>query len=108
MQNRVTVSVGGQNYTLLAAEGEDYVRQVAAYVNDKLRETAESGDLAQVDCAILTALNIADQRFKEREAGENLRQQLKDLLEECGQLKLELNQLKAAAAAAPAKQTHKK
>lgn len=94
MQNRVTVTVGGQNYVLLAAEGEDYVRQVAAYVNEKLSQTASAGDLARVDCAVLTALNIADERFKEQAAGENLRRQIKELLEESSKLKMELSEAK--------------
>ena len=37
MQNRVTVTVGGLKYTLLATEGEDYVHRVADYVNVKMR-----------------------------------------------------------------------
>ena len=36
MQNRVTINIRGQQYTLLAAEGEDYVKQCAAYVDKKL------------------------------------------------------------------------
>ena len=39
MQNRVTVTVGGLKYTLLAVEDENYVHRVAAYVNEKLKET---------------------------------------------------------------------
>lgn len=93
MQNRVTVTVRGQSYTLLAAEDESYVGRVAAYVDEKLKETAASG-LAQVDCAVLAALNIADERFKEQEASENLRRQIKDLLEESSKLKLELSESK--------------
>ena len=49
MQNRVTVTVRGQSYTLLAVEDEAYVQRVAAYVDKKMAETAVSG-LAQVDC----------------------------------------------------------
>lgn len=94
MQNRVTVTVGGLNYTLLAAEGEDYVHRVAGYVNDKLRETSVQGGISQMDCAILTAINIADDRFKEQEASENLRRQIKDLLEENASLKQELSESK--------------
>ena len=45
-------------------------------------------------CAVLTAVNIADERFKEREASENLRRQLKDLLEENSRLKGELSEAK--------------
>lgn len=93
MQNRVTVTVRGQTYTLIAAEDESYVKQVAAYVDKKLDETAGSG-LAQVDCAVLTALNIADERFKEQQASENLRRQIKELLEESSKLKMELSEAK--------------
>ena len=94
MQNRVTVTVGGLKYTLLAAEGEDYVHRVAGYVNDKLKETVGQGGISQMDSAILTAINIADERFKEQEASENLRRQIKDLLEESAQLKQELSEAK--------------
>ena len=94
MQNRVTVTVGGLKYTLLAAEGEDYIHRVADYVNEKLSQTAKSGKISQMDCAILTAINIADDRFKEQETSENLRRQIKELLEESSTLKLELSEAK--------------
>ena len=94
MQNRVTVTVAGHNYTLLAEEGEDYVRRVADFVNEQMRQTQEGTEISQLDCALLTCLNIADQYFKEQEAAEHLRQQIKDLLEENAQLKLELHQAK--------------
>ena len=94
MQNRVTVTVGGLKYTLLATEGEDYVHRVADYVNDKLKATTGQGGISQMDCAILTAINIADDRFKEQEASENLRRQIKELLEESARLKLELSEAK--------------
>lgn len=93
MQNRVTVNVRGQSYTLLAVEDEAYVQRVAAYVDKKMAETAANG-LAQVDCAVLTALNIADERCKEQDASENLRRQIKELLEESAQLKMELSNAK--------------
>ena len=60
MKNHVTVTIGGQQYAILAAEGEEYVRKVAAYVDGKLKETMEGGKMALVDGAVLTAMNIAD------------------------------------------------
>ena len=93
MQNRVTVTVGGLKYTLLTTEGEDYVHRVADYVNEKLKDTAGQG-ISQMDSAVLTAINIADDRFKEQEAAENLRRQIKELLEENSKLKLELSEAK--------------
>lgn len=94
MQNRVTVTVGGLQYTLLAVEDENYVHRVAAYVNEKMKETARAGGVSQMDCAVLTAINIGDERFKEQEASENLRRQLKELLEENAKLKSELSESK--------------
>ena len=94
MQNRVTVTVGGLKYTLLATEGEDYVHRVASYVNDKLKETEGQSGISRMDSAILAAINIADDRFKEQDASENLRRQIKDLLEENANLKSELSEAK--------------
>ena len=94
MQNRVTVTVGGLKYTLLAVEEENYVHRVAAYVNEKLKETGRPGGVSQMDCAVLTAINIADERFKEQEASVDLRRQIKDLMEENARLKTELSESK--------------
>lgn len=94
MQNRVTVTVGGLKYTLLAVEDENYVHRVAAYVNEKLKETTRAGGVSQMDAAVLTAINIADERFKEQEASVDLRRQLKDLMEENAKLKMELSESK--------------
>ena len=67
---------------------------MSAYVNDKLRETGKAGGVSQMDCAILTAINIADDRFKDQEASVDLRRQIKDLLEENAKLKSELSESK--------------
>ena len=67
---------------------------MAGYVNDQGRQTMEGGEVSPVGCALSTALNIADQHLKEKESGENLRQQIKDRLEENAQLKMELHQAK--------------
>ena len=67
---------------------------MAAYVNEKLKETGKAGGTSQMDCAVLTAINIADERFKEQEASVDLRRQIKDLLEENAKLKSELSESK--------------
>ena len=94
MKNRVTVTIGAQKYTFLAAEGDDYVKKVAAYVDAKLTETLKGGNMSAVDGAILTAMNIADEKLKEQDASENLRRQIKELLEESAKLKMELSECK--------------
>ena len=93
MQNRVTVTIADQRYTFLTPDDRDYVDKVAAHVDAKIRETMK-GNTALLDAAILTAMNLADEHFKDLETAENLRRQLKDYLDESARLKLELSEAK--------------
>lgn len=93
MKNKVTVSIAGHDYTLVAVEDEGYVRRCAGLVDGQLREL-ENARLSQVDAAVLAAMNIADQFYREQDSGENLRRQLKEALEEAARIKLELSEAK--------------
>ena len=93
MKNKVVVTIAGQDYTMVAVEDEAYVRKCASHVDTQLREISGSR-LSQADAAVLTAMNIADQYFKEQESAENLRRQIKDNLEEANRLKMELSEAK--------------
>lgn len=93
MQNRITVTIQGRTYTLVADDNEEYVRRCADYVDKKIAENAGNG-LAQVECAALAALNMADELFREKAAGENLRMQIKELMDEAGTLNVQLSQAK--------------
>ena len=94
MKNRIVVTIGGKDYTMVAVEDEGYVRRCAELVDRQLREVTEGGRLSQSDAAVLAAMNIADQFFKEQEISENLRRQVKENLEEANSLKLELSEAK--------------
>lgn len=94
MKNRITVTIADQDYTLVAAEDQGYMEKVAAHVDTGLRQVLRETKVSLMDGAILSALNIADQYFKEVEASENLRRQLKEYLEESAKMKLELSEAK--------------
>ena len=94
MKNRVTVTIAGQEYTLIASEDAAYVEKVAAHVDSQIKQVLEGGKISIANGAVLAAVNIADQYFKEVEAAENLRRQLKDYLEESARIKLELSEAK--------------
>lgn len=94
MQNRVTVTIAGQTYTLLAAEDQSYVEDVAAYVDAKVSETHQGGKTALLDAVILAAMNLADEHFRDEENAENLRRQLKEALDDASRIKLELSEAK--------------
>ena len=94
MKNRVTVTIAGQEYTLVATEEEGYVEKVAQHVDAQMKQVLDGARISLVDGAVLTAVNIADEYFKEVEASETLRRQLKEYLEEATKMKMELSEAK--------------
>lgn len=94
MKNRVTVTIAGQEYTLVATEDAAYMEKVAQHVDAKLNEVLAEAKVSTTDAAILAALNVADEYFKEIEAAENLRAQIKGYLDEATELKLQLSNAK--------------
>ena len=64
----VTVTIFGHDYTLRGEADSKYVEKVADFVDRKMNEVAENsavGSTAKV--AILAAINIADELFRERQ-----------------------------------------
>lgn len=94
MENRVTVDICGQEYTFVAEEAPSYMQKVGSYVGEKMSDLLSSAKVGRTDAAVLAAANIADELFKEREASEGLRRQLKQYLEEASRAKNEASELK--------------
>lgn len=94
MSNRVTVTIDGREYNIIAAEEEAYVRKAAALVDDQVKAVIQGARVSSVDGVTLAAMNIADLYYKEQAASENLRRQLKEYLEEGAKQKLEISELK--------------
>ena len=60
-------NIFGSEYTLIADNNENYVNEIAQYVDDKMREIDRTQSIkSSSKIAILTALNIADELFQER------------------------------------------
>ena len=65
-----TIHVFGHEYTVRGVEDPEYVRRVASYVDRRMREIARgSGQVSSIRIAVLAALNITDELFREREDG---------------------------------------
>ena len=69
MENRITISICDEEYTFVAEEAPSYMQKVGSYVNDKMSELLDAAKVGRTDAAVLTAVNITDELFKEREAG---------------------------------------
>jgi len=64
----VEIKVFGQTYTVKTDAEEDYIREVAKYVNEKMEEVLKkTKSVSTLNVAILTALNIADDLLREKE-----------------------------------------
>ena len=94
MKQKITVSIAGQEYTMVAEDDETYVQRCAAMVDSQVREVMGGARLGLSDAAVLAAMNIADQFYREQDASENLRRQIKDGLDENAKLKMELSEAK--------------
>ena len=94
MANRVTMSICGEDYTLIAEESPSYMERVGKLVDEKLSEVLSAGSVSRTDAAILTAIKLADELLKAQESGENLRRQVKTYLDEAAQAKNEASELK--------------
>ncbi|MBO4915246.1 MAG: cell division protein ZapA [Oscillospiraceae bacterium] len=94
MQNHVTVSICGEEYTLVAEEAPSYMQKVGSYVDEKLTELLNSSKVGRTDAAVLTAINVADDLFKLRQTTDDLRNQLKQSIDENNQLRNEISALR--------------
>ena len=64
----VTVYIHGQSYTLKGGNDPAYVQEVAAYVDERMKEVSENSSISSATkVAILAAVNIADELFREQQ-----------------------------------------
>lgn len=66
-KNAVVVNIFGMEYPIRAEADAEYIREVALYVDGKMKEIADSIPLRSTTrVAILVAMNVVDELFKER------------------------------------------
>jgi cell division protein ZapA len=61
MKSLIRVEILGQEYTVKSDEGEERVKDIAEYVNRKIKEVSErTKTVSTLNLAILAAMNIAN------------------------------------------------
>ncbi len=69
MSSVVTVEIAGQKYPIRSNLDEQYVHELAAYVDQKMRAAADAAPASDLlGLAVLVALNIADECFRARQS----------------------------------------
>ncbi len=88
---RATVEIFGQRLGLRADGDTGRLQELARFVDSRMREVADrSSSVDTVKIAVLTALNIADELFQERESDQDTRH--KKLEEQAERLVLKLEE----------------
>lgn len=94
-KKRVLVKVNDQEFTVVSKEEEDYVVELARYVDENIRDIlTKNSKLSRNMAYILAAFNIADNFYKEREVLESFKREAKEPMENCERYGLELKELK--------------
>lgn len=71
MKTSVKVEILGREYSIRSDEGEERVKKIAGYVDQKLKAVAEgTKTVSTLDVAILVAMDIANEYFEALE-GQN-------------------------------------
>lgn len=69
MSSVVTVEIAGQKYPIRSNLDEQYVNELAAYVDQKMRAASDAAPASDLlGLAVLVALNIADEYFRARQS----------------------------------------
>ena len=75
----VVVHIAGQRYVVRSDADEQYVQTLAGYVNDRILEVQRtSRPVSGQSLAVLAALNIAGDYFREKQQRRELRQRVRE------------------------------
>jgi cell division protein ZapA len=78
------IEIYDQLYNVNGDQDEEYLKELAAYVDGKMRTIAESTHMVDsLKVAVLAALNIADEMFTTRQKQQEIEGPLRKRVEKC-------------------------
>jgi cell division protein ZapA len=78
------IQIYDQSYNVNADGNEEYLNELAAYVDGKMRSIAESTHMVDsLKVAVLAALNIADENFQMRKRQQEIEAPLRQRVANC-------------------------
>lgn len=81
------IDIYDQSYNVSADQNEEYLHELAAYVDGKMREVADATRMVDsVKVAVLAALNIADELFSARARQKDFEGPLRERVQKCVEL----------------------
>ncbi|MBQ4128618.1 MAG: cell division protein ZapA [Ruminococcus sp.] len=94
-KNKITVFVASQKLTLITTESEKYVNDIANKVDTVINSLFTSTNMSKERCAIMAALDFCDDEAKAKQALAQVKEQVKDYIEDSAKLRAENEELKA-------------
>ena len=94
-KNKITVFVAGHKLTLITEESEKYVTDIASKVETAINSLFSASNMSKEKCAVMAALDFCDDEFKSRAALNEIKEQIKDYIEDSANLRAENEALKA-------------
>lgn len=92
-KNRVMVKIGGRDILLSGNEPQRYINEVACYVDQKMNEIIQQNNTAGTTlAAILCAVNITDELFREKKGGVDFSGKISSLEDQILELEILLNE----------------
>ncbi len=77
--DRICVNIFGSEYHLVSDDDEKYVKKVAQYIDDKMREIDKNQSInSPTRVAVMAALTVADELMQERAYRNKLTEQLNE------------------------------
>jgi cell division protein ZapA len=77
---QIRVAIFGMEYTLKSEENPQYIVELAQFLDEQMKEVAKkSASSPPIRIAILAALNLADDLFRERHQREKLEERVNSL-----------------------------
>jgi cell division protein ZapA len=83
-ERTVKIEIYNQTYNVNADGNEEYLKELAAYVDGQMRSVAEATRMVDsLKVAVLAALNIADESFTLRKRQQEIEGPLRNRVEKC-------------------------
>ena len=94
-KNKITVFVSGHKLTLITEESEKYVTDIASKVETTINSLFSASNMSKEKCAVMAALDFCDDEFKSRMILNEVKEQVKEYIEDTAKLRAENEALKA-------------
>jgi len=84
MREPLEIEIMGQRLMVKSEESEEHVRKVARYVDEQIRQLADTRFASTLDLALVAALNIASEYWKLQHQQEEAHQTISRMAQRIG------------------------